>query len=633
MNELDRLRRENADLRERLESAEAHRQRMETLVRTSPVGVLVVDAKTRTIVLVNDEAERIIARPPALGSKLERYDAVTLYRRTDGREYSHEERPLSRSLDRGETVRAEEILFDRPDGETAVVLINTTPIYSEDGRIESAVAVIQDLTPMQELERQRSEFLGMVSHELRVPLAAIKGSAAAVLSASIPFDDAESRQFFRIIDQQADRMRDLINSLLDITRIEAGIFSVSPEPLEIAYLVDEARNTFLRGGGRNEVKLEIAPDMPPAQADARRVSQALNNLLSNASKNSPDSSTIRVSARPTPDRLFAAISVADEGVGIAINQLPHVFKKFSCAGSGDERDHTGLGLAICKGIVEAHGGRIWVESAGRGRGSRFTFTIPLAKESLGAAALEPVLRAPSTSAVECPIRVLAVDDDPHTLKYVRSALSKSGYRVRGTGDPECVIELLESERPELILLDVLLPGMSGFDLIERVRAVSPVPVIFLSGRDEEDNIVKALKLGADDYIVKPFSPPELLARIDASLRKRARQTQSVARQLYRLGDLAIDYQRREVTLAGRPAPLTATEYKLLSALSSNAGRVLTHDQLLQLVWGHDDRNGTSLTRNIVRSLRHKLNDNARRPKYIFTQTGVGYRMAKPLNGE
>ena len=377
MNELDRLRRENMALRERLELAETDRQRFEALVRTSPVGMLVIDAETRAVVLVNDEAERIIGMPRTLGSSLDRYHAITLYQRMDGREYAAEERPLSRILNGGEPARAEEILFVRPDGETVVVLINTTPIYSEDGRVESAVAVIQDLTPIEELERTRSEFLGMVSHELRAPLAAIKGSAASALSESVPFDAAESRQFFRIIERQADRMRDLIGSLLDITRIEAGMFSVAPELVDLIYLLDEARNTFLRGGGGNEVRFEIMPDMPPVSADERRVAQTLNNLLSNASRHSAESSTIRMSAAPTEDGLFAAISVSDEGAGIAADRLPRVFKKFSGVDGGGERDDTGLGLAICKGIVEAHGGRIRAESDGLGHGARFTFTLPL----------------------------------------------------------------------------------------------------------------------------------------------------------------------------------------------------------------------------------------------------------------
>ena len=506
-----------------------------------------------------------------------------------------------------------------------MVLINTTPIYSEDGRIESAVAVIQDMTPIEELERTRNEFLGMVSHELRAPLAAIKGSAATVLSASVPFDDSESRQFFRIIERQADLMRDLIGSLLDMTRIESGMFSVAPEPVDLIYLLDEARDAFVRGGGRNPVEMEVAPDMPPVSADRRRVAQTLSNLLSNASRHSGRSTAIRVSAEPTEDGLFAAVSVADEGMGISAERLPHVFRKFSGVEGGGERDDTGLGLAICKGIVEAHGGRIWAESEGLGRGARFTFTLPLSEDTVGEG---PAPAAPTAGPGE-QARILVVDDDPNVLRYVRSILSDAGYSVRGTGDPDRALELLETEPPHLALLDLVLGGMSGFDLMERIREVSDVPVIFVSGRDGEDNVVKALSLGADDYIVKSFSPPELLARIEASLRKRSRFGQNGVREPYRLGDLAIDYARREVTLAGSPVQLTATEYKLLSELSANAGRVLTHDQLHQSVWGYDHSAEMNTTRNLVKNLRRKLGDDARSPRYIFTVTGVGYRMGAP----
>ena len=627
MNELESLRRENAALRERLELAETDGQRMEALVRASPVGMLVIDAETRSVVLVNDEAERIIGISDTLGSSLDRYHQITLYRRMDGREYAVEERPLARLLNGGEPARAEEILFVRPDGETVVVLINTTPIYSEDGRIESVVAVIQDLTPIEELERTRSEFLGMISHELRAPLTAIKGSAATVLGASVPFDAAESRQFFRIIERQADLMRDLIGSLLDMTRIEAGTFSVTPEPVDLIYLLDDARNAFLRGGGRNPVEMEVALDIPPVSADRQRVVQTLNNLLSNASRYSDYSSTIRVSAEPNEDGLFATISVADEGMGIAADHLPHIFRKFSGVEGGGERDDTGLGLAICKGIVEAHGGRIWAQSEGIGHGARFTFTLPMSVEA-GTRMADGRSLPPVAESGE-PARILAVDDDPNILRYVRSILSDAGYSVRVTGNPDRVFDLMETEPIHLILLDLILDGVSGFDLMKRIREVSDVPVIFVSGRDGEDNVVKALSLGADDYIVKPFSPPELLARIEASLRKRQRRGQNSDRGPYRLGDLAIDYERREVTLADGPVPLTATEYKLLSELALNAGRVLTHDQLLERVWGYAHSGETNTTRNFVRRLRRKLGDDAGNPKYIFTETGVGYRMGAP----
>ena len=191
------------------------------------------------------------------------------------------------------------------------------------------------------------------------------------------------------------------------------------------------------------------------------------------------------------------------------------------------------------------------------------------------------------------------------------------------------MHLLEMERPHLVLLDLMVPGTSGFELMARIRKASDVPIIFLSGNDQEENIVKAINMGADDYIVKPFSPTELLARVAASLRKRGSAGADTPRQPYRLGELTIDYEDRTVTVLGRPVRLTATEYKLLFELSVSAGRVLTHDQLLQRVWGTEYSGEGRLVRAFVTKLRHKLGDDASNPRYIFTEVNVGYRMAKP----
>ena len=638
MDEFDRLRLKNKELRERLteerrrrREAEADRQRMETLIGASPVGMLVIDAETRTVARVNEEAERIIGMPSMLGSRLERYHDLTLYRRMNGREYAVEDRPLHRTLNGGESALAEEILLVRPDGEAVMVLMNAIPIYFEDGRMESVVAAIQDMTPIEELEKLRSEFLAMVSHELRSPLATIKGSAASALGADTPYGAAESRQFFRIIEAQADRLTSLINTLLDVTMIDAGVLSVVPEPVNLAHLLDNARNAFLRGGGRQRVDLDLAPDMPLVSVDGARIAQVLSNLLSNAARHSDESSTIRISVSPERDSPFVAISVADEGIGIAAERLPHVFKKFfGSNGEDGERgateDGLGLGLAICKGIAEAHGGRIWAESERAGHGARFTFTLPLSEDAaVGATDVEGA-RAESAQESGERIRILAVDDDPQILRHVRLTLSEAGYAVRGTGSADRAVDLLESERPHLALLDMMLDGTDGLTLMERIRKVSEIPVIFLSAHDRTDNKVSALKLGAYDYIAKPFEASELVARIEATLRKSGALGGKTVHALYRLGDLELDYADRRVTLAGEPVKLTATEYRMLEELSMSAGRVLTHGQLLERVWGHDYFDGTDLTRNFVGRLRRKLGDDARRPKYIFTAPGVGYRM-------
>ena len=602
---------------------------LETLVNTTPVGVMVFDAGTGEVRSINREARRIVSDLCAPGGSAEQLLEVLTFRRADGREISLVEFPLAQGLRTGETVRAEEIVLQSPDGQSVTTLVNATPIFSEEGEegeVESVVVTMQDMTPMEELERLRAEFLGMVSHELRTPLAAIKGSAATLTEAASDLDPAEMLQFFRIIGEQSDHMRDLIGDLLDVARIETGELPVAPAPAEVASLVDEARSRFQSGGGRNNLRIDLSPELPLVMADGRRVVQVLSNLLSNAARHSHEASTIGVAA--VREGYHVAVSVTDEGRGIAAERLPHLFRKFSRL-EGEDRGRdiagSGLGLAICKGIVEAHGGRIWAESDGPGLGARFTFTIPVAQDAaIGAANL--LVRSSRVERERT--RILAVDDDPQTLRHVRDALTKAGYVPVVTGDPEEALSLVEANDPHLVLLDLMLPGTDGIELMKEIREVSDVPVIFLSAYGQEETIARAFENGADDYVVKPFSPTELVARIKAALRKREDPEWAEPSEPYVLEELTIDYAERRVTLAGRPVQLTAIEYGLLFELSANAGRVLTYDRLLQRVWGLRRSGDSRRVRTAAKQLRRKLGDDANNPTYILNEPRVGYRMAK-----
>ena len=598
---------------------------LEALVDTSPVGVVVFDAGSGRPVSFNREARRIVGELSSPDAPLEQLLEVMTCRRGDGREVRLDEFPLADEFRDAETVRAEEIELSVPDGRSVTTLLNATPIRSADGTVESVVVTLQDLAPLEELERLRAEFLGMVSHELRAPLTSIKGSAATALNAEPELDPAEMREFFRIVDEQADHMRGLIGDLLDVGRIDSGTLSVHPEPAEVAGLVERARNTFLSGGGRHGVSIDLPPDLPPAMADRRRIVQVLNNLFSNASRHAPESSPIRVTA--VREGVHVAISVADEGRGVAPERLPHLFRKHSGLSGGDREGAlgaAGLGLAICKGLVEAHGGRIRAASGGAGQGTEVTFTLPVAGAGGedAAAGLAPAGR-PAPRDGPDRTSILVVDDDPKTLRYVRDALAGSEYAPVVTGDPEEVSGLIRSERPRLVLLDLMLPGTDGIELMERVPELADLPVIFISGYGRDETVVRALEAGAADYIVKPFSPMELTARIRAALRRQAEP------EPYRLGGLAIHYEERRVSVSGRPVELTATEYELLRVLSRNAGRVSTFEALLRQVWGGRHNGDTELVRTFVKKLRRKLGDDAASPAYIVNERGVGYRMARP----
>ena len=605
----------NARTHREVEQARAD---LEALVETSPVGVVVLEAATGRVVSLNREARRIAEQIRTPGCPAEQLVEVMTCRRADGCESSLQELPMARRLEDAEATHAEEIELSVPDGRSVRTLVNATPIHRPDtGEVVSVVVTIQDLGPLEEFERQRTEFLEMVSHELRAPLISIKGSTTTALHAAPAPNRPEMRQIFRIIDGQADRMRRLIANLLDAGSIEAGTLTVAPEPSSVAALVDEARTTFLTGGGRHPVLVDLPPDLPRVMADPERIVQVLGNLLSNAARQSPPSAPIRIEA--AHEDAFVELTVADEGRGIAPEQVPHLFRKRA----GLTRD-TGLGLAISKGLVEAHGGRIRAESGGPGLGARFTFTIPATHDPEALPPGIPTTHSPGPGRART--RILVLDDDPETLRYTRSVLSDAGYAPVVTSDPAGLSRVIRSERPSLVLLDLMLPRTDGIELMKRVPELDEIPVIFISAYGRDETIARALESGAADYIVKPFSPTELVARVQAALRDRAEP------ESFALGELTIDYGPRRVSLGGQVIPLTATEFHLLRVLSRNAGDVVTTAVLLRHVWGRRSAGNAGRVRSAVKRLRRKLGDDVDKPVYIFNEHGVGYRMPAPGEG-
>ena len=256
-------------------------------------------------------------------------------------------------------------------------------------------------------------------------------------------------------------------------------------------------------------------------------------------------------------------------------------------------------------------------------GARFTFTIPTVEEAGSGTANGPARLSTRSSRrmVGEHVRILAVDDDPQALRYVRDALASAGYTPVVTGDPA-------EEKPGLVLLDLMLPGTGGIELMKTVPELSDVPVIFLSAYGRDQIIARALEAGAVDYIVKPFSPTELAARINTALKRGAAPESAAPPEPYRPGDLTIDYAGRTVSPAGRPVPLADIEYRLLFELSVHAGRVLGNEHLLQRVWGTGHAGRSGPIRTAVKNIRRKLGGDADSPTYIFNKPRIGYLMPK-----
>ena len=227
------------------------------------------------------------------------------------------------------------------------------------------------------------------------------------------------------------------------------------------------------------------------------------------------------------------------------------------------------------------------------------------------------------------MKLLVVDDADEVIEAVTVSfnLQWREMEVIGAYDGETALGLVEQERPDLVLLDIAMPGMDGYETLRQLRAFSDVPVIMLTAKDGVLDKVKGLELGADDYVTKPFDHLELLARVKALLR-RLDMPQPVSRApSFQQGDLAVDFATREVRVAGEPVALTPIEYKLLYHLVRNAGYVLRHETLLAKVWGREYVDETDYLRVYVARLRRKLEPDPDRPRYILTERGVGYRFA------
>jgi two-component system KDP operon response regulator KdpE len=231
------------------------------------------------------------------------------------------------------------------------------------------------------------------------------------------------------------------------------------------------------------------------------------------------------------------------------------------------------------------------------------------------------------------VKILIVDDDSDVVESVRLGFTLQWREVDvvGTGEGERAIDLVEEESPDLVLLDVGLPDLDGYRVLQRIREFSDVPIVMLTARDDTLDKVRGLELGADDYVTKPFDHLELLARVRAVLRRLDMPAPKTRASSFQAGELEVDFAAQEARLRGERIELTPTEYKLLYHLVRNAGRVLPHGTLLAKVWGREYVDEVDYIRVYVRRLRDKLGDDPERPRYIRTERGLGYRFIRPTD--
>lgn len=515
--------------------------------------------------------------------------------------------------------------------------VHCFPVHDVLGHLLGRGVLLDDITLERSSIEARSETLALAAHELKTPLAIIKGCATTLLGNS-RWDPAMQREMLQMIDIHADRLYDVLNTLLDVWRLDAGAQTLRLTQVHIPEFLHQLVKRGQHHSPRHQFILNLPTVVPAVLCDAVRLEHALNSLLNNAVKYAPSGGMIKIQVECNDVEL--RLSITDEGIGIAPEHLDRIFDRFYRIRQGEEQSSggSGLGLAVARATIEAHGGKIWADSPGPGQGATFYCTLPftprlpILAEARSSVPSGP-LAAPRTNTG--PLRpgegpqVLVAENDARMARYLRANLEEQHYRVQTVGHGVQFLRQLDLEEPDLIILATRLADMSSVELLQRLREFSNVPVLMLSDACDEGERVRLFDLGADDLVLKPFSMKELLARVRALLRRRSAAVEPEKNQaIFTTGDLVIDYTQRQVLLEDRPVQLSRTEYKLLSTLAQNAGMVVTHELLLERVWGPEYNREVDFIWVYISRLRRKIEADPRHPRYILTVPDVGYKLAK-----
>ena len=498
------------------QQAEAAKNR--AILESIADGVLVLDYNGR-VVLVNPAAEEMLG-----------FAAMAL----EGEHFRHMlglgETPIHRELaqllytelrNRLESTEGAETRFQagtvRLESGERVLAVNIAPLITALGGAPGLVAALRDISREAEIERLKNEFISTVSHELRTPMTSIKGYTDLLfLGMAGGLTDAQ-RSFLQIIKSNADRLTALVNDILDISRIETGRLRLIIEPLDLGEIVSQVVAAFHEQYREKGLGLEWeeVKGLSEVRGDAARVTQILNNLIANAWHYTPSGGRVTVSVQPLDG--FLQVDVADTGIGIAPDEIGRIFDRFYRVDhpTVQEAGGTGLGLSIVKMFVEMLGGDIWVESALE-VGSTFSFTLPLVSAEAPEVSAELLTTEPQAVITRRP-KILVVEDDRDLALLLRHQLESEGYQVILAGGGEDALWLAREEQPQLITLDIMLPDVDGFVVLEQLKdhpVTAPIPVVITSVLAESD---QGYALGAVDYVVKPFSEDRLLETVRNAL--------------------------------------------------------------------------------------------------------------------
>ena len=448
---------------------------------------------------------------------------------------------LGERVDHYETVRR------RKDGSLLPVSLTVSPIRQPDGTVIGASKIARDISERRRAEEERQrlvliardasqlkdEFLATLSHELRTPLNAIVGYLR-MMQAGMLSGERQTRAVDTVV-RNAQSLTQIVEDVLDVSRIVSGKLRLDVQPVDLAELVGEAVETTRPAADAKGVRVEMImdPRRSLVSGDPERLRQVLWNLCSNAVKFTPRGGRVEVRLERVNSQL--EVTVSDTGIGISQDFLPRVFERFSQADGGIDRQRggLGLGLAISRHLVELQGGRIFVSSEGPGQGSTFRIELPLrsVQANPGGETREHPTAPFASAHIDVPrlegVRILVVDDDRDALALVREILEATGAVVTTADSGRAALDKLQRVRPDVLIADLGMPHMNGFELIDRVRHfedshIREIPAAAFTAFARSEDRAKALRSGFEMHLAKPIEPSELMAAA-AVLARRAKR--------------------------------------------------------------------------------------------------------------
>lgn len=486
------------------------------LLDSLPAAAYTCDS-TGLITFFNSKAAAFWGREPKINDVTDRWCGSFKLFSADGVPIPHDECWMALAIKQKKEFNGHEIIVERPDGSRLTALAHANPFLDESGDLSGAVNVLVDISDrkvieksLKDADRRKDEFLAILAHELRNPLAPMRNALELMQPGTS--DAATMEEARTLMERQLEHMVRLVDDLMDVSRITRNKLALRKAPVELAAVVQSAVESVrpLIEASRHTLEVKLPEEPVYLDADQTRLSQALQNLLNNAAKYTEPNG--QISLKATVEGAEAVIRVSDTGIGIPAEMLPRIFEMFTQDDRTLERSQGGLGIGLnlVRGLVEMHGGTVEAHSGGRGMGSEFVVRLPVLEDYVPAALRSSVDSEPA--AKEASWRILVVDDNRDAANSLGILLRLAGNEIKVAYDGLQALDAAMEFRPDIIFLDIGLPGMSGHDVARSIREQpwgEAMFLIALTGWGQDEDRKRSTDAGFNLHMVKPVDPASL----------------------------------------------------------------------------------------------------------------------------